>query len=263
MPKTIIEVPGAPCWINLNTRDVARSAAFYNALFDWRIEQAGAGEAAPDEGGYAVAFLGDDRVAGISDKDPADPSPDWWGVYLLSEDAAATADAVRAAGGSIAFGPNPVPELGSFGGAVGPGGALIGFWQGAARRFGIERLEAPGAPSWFELYTRDYAADVDFYVRAFGWQTRVMSDTDDFRYTVQVAASEDLAGIWDAAAFMPPDVPSHWEVYFGASDVDMIAARAETLSGRVVEAPADSPYGRIATLADATGAVFKVISIGE
>lgn len=257
MPKTIIDVPGAPCWINLNTSDIARSAEFYEALFGWRIERAdGAGQ------GYAVAFLGDDRVAGISDKDPADPSPDWWGVYLRSEDATATADAVRAAGGRIAFGPNPVPDVGTFGGAIGPGGALIGFWQGALQRFGIQRLEAPGAPSWFELYTHDYDADVDFYVRAFGWQTRVMSDTDDFRYTVQVAASDDLAGVWDAAAFMPDDVPSHWEVYFGASDVDEVSARAEALGGRVIEAPTDSPYGRIATVADATGAPFKVISVG-
>jgi predicted enzyme related to lactoylglutathione lyase len=253
MPRTIIEVPGAPCWINLNTSDVARSAEFYEAMFGWRVDV--------DGGGYAVGFLGDGRVAGFSDKDPADRSPDWWGVYLRSEDATATADAVLAAGGQIAFGPNPVPEVGTFGGAIGPGGALIGFWQGAVHRFGIQRLEAPGAPSWFELYTRDYDADLAFYEQAFGWQTRVLSDTDDFRYTVQVAASDDLAGVMDAAAFMPDDVPSHWEVYFGASDVDEATARVEALGGRVIEAPADSPYGRVATLADATGAKFRLISV--
>ncbi|KRE23029.1 VOC family protein [Agromyces sp. Soil535] len=266
MPKTIIEVPGAPCWVNLNSSDVARSAEFYETLLGWRIEQARAGQdgpdrEGPDQEGCLVAFLGEDRVAGISPKGPADRSTDWWGVYLRSEDAAATANAVRASGGRIAFGPDPVPELGSFGGAVGPGGALIGFWHGAVRRYGIQRLEAPGAPTWFELYTRDYDADVDFYVRAFGWQTRVMSDTEDFRYTVQVEASGDLAGIWDAASFMPDGVPSHWEVYFGASDVDDVSARAEALGGRVIEAPADSPYGRIATVADGTGAAFKVISV--
>jgi predicted enzyme related to lactoylglutathione lyase len=271
MPKTIIEVPGAPCWANLNSSDVARSADFYGTLFGWRIEQARPEQdgpdrqrpdhEGPDQDGYLVAFLGEDRVAGISPKDPADWSTDWWGVYLLSEDADATANAVRASGGRIAFGPDPVPGLGSFGGAVGPGGALIGFWQRAGRRNGIQRLEAPGAPSWFELYTRDYDADVDFYVRAFGWRTRVMSDTEDFRYTVQVAASDDLAGIWDAASFMPDGVASHWEVYFGARDVDDVAARAEALGGRVIEAPADSPYGRIATVADGTGAAFKVISV--
>jgi predicted enzyme related to lactoylglutathione lyase len=261
MPKSIIEVPGAPCWVNLNSSDVARSAEFYETLFGWRIELAHPDENDPDQGGHVVAFLDDDRVAGISRKDPADRSADWWGVYLRSEDAAATANAVRASGGRIAFGPDPVPELGSFGGAVGPGGALIGFWQGAVRRHGIQRFEAPGAPTWFELYTRDYDADVDFYMRAFMWQTRVMSDTEEFRYTVQVAASDDLAGIWDAARFMPDGVSSYWEVYFGASDVDDASARTEALGGRVIEAPANSPYGRIATVADCTGARFKVISV--
>ena len=77
------------------------------------------------------------------------------------------------------------------------GGAAIGVWQpGQHRGFGL--LAEPGAPTWFELHTRDYDASVRFYQDVFGWDTQVVSDTPEFRYTTLGEGDDALAGIMDA-----------------------------------------------------------------
>ena len=44
------------------------------------------------------------------------------------------------------------------------------------------------------------------------------------------------------------------------ADTDAAVARAASLGGRVISPPADTPYGRMATLGDDQGAVFSVMS---
>jgi len=89
----------------------------------------------------------------------------------------------------------------------------------------------------------------------------VMSDTDDFRYTVMVAGGTQLAGVMDAATFLPPGTPSNWQVYLGSEDVDATLAKVVELGGAVTQAAEDTPYGRLAQAADPTGAVFKLSSL--
>ena len=63
----------------------------------------------------------------------------------------------------------------------------------------------------------------------------------------------------DAAAFLPDGVPSSWSVYFGTDDTDAALVRIAELGGSVLEGAQDSPYGRLATVADPLGATFRVI----
>ena len=67
------------------------------------------------------------------------------------------------------------------------------------------------------------------------------------------------ARIMDAAAMLPDEVPSHWEVYFGVADINASSARVVALGGAVVMAAEDAPYGRLATFTDSTGALFRLI----
>jgi hypothetical protein len=48
-------------------------------------------------------------------------------------------------------------------------------------------------------------------------------------------------------------------VYFRTDDADASIARARELGGSVIQPAEDTPYGRLATLADPTGAAFKLI----
>jgi predicted enzyme related to lactoylglutathione lyase len=83
------------------------------------------------------------------------------------------------------------------------------------------------------------------------------------RYTVQIEGDEMLAGIMDATAFLPEGVPAHWSVYFGVDDADAALAKVVDLGGAIVEPAEDTPYGRLATAVDPTGARFKLVAPNE
>jgi len=111
-----------------------------------------------------------------------------------------------------------------------PGGASLGVWQ-AGTHGGFTVLDEPGAPSWFELHTRDYDAVLAFYRDVLGWQTTTMADAPDFRYTVAVAGGEQLAGVMDGSGFLPEGAPSQWAVYVNVDDGDATLAQAVALGG--------------------------------
>jgi predicted enzyme related to lactoylglutathione lyase len=54
--------------------------------------------------------------------------------------------------------------------------------------------------------------------------------------------------------------PARWSVYFGVEDTDAALARIEELGGSIVSPAMDTPYGRLATAADPTGAQFKLVA---
>jgi predicted enzyme related to lactoylglutathione lyase len=152
-----------------------------------------------------------------------------------------------------------VPEQGymaMFGDAT---GAAIGIWQ-PREMTGFQLVAEPGTAAWHELHTKDYATAVKFYQDVFGWDTDVMSDTPEFRYTTLGAGDAAKAGIMDASGYMPADVPSNWQVYFAVEDADASVDKALSLGGKVIGAPEDTPFGRLATLADPTGAMFKIVA---
>ncbi|MGH4004615.1 MAG: VOC family protein, partial [Pseudonocardiaceae bacterium] len=161
-------------------------------------------------------------------------------------------------GGQVHVAAMDVGDLGTMAIISDPGGAGIGVWQpGRHRGFGV--LGEPGAPSWFELHTRDYQAAVPFYRNVFGWDTHVVSDTPEFHYTTLSHGESWLAGIMDASGFLPDGVPAHWSVYFGVDDTDAALAKIVDLGGSIVTAAEDTPYGRLAAAADPTGAQFKLV----
>jgi len=242
---------GAPCWIDILTSDTDAAVAFYGELFGWTAKDAG-----EEYGGY-INFAKDGvAVAGCMPKQSAE-HPDVWTIYLATDDARATAAAVTANGGTVVMPPTDVMALGTMAVITDAGGATVGLWQPGEHK-GSGVLNEPGAPSWFELHTRDYDATLDFYRAAFAWDTRTMSDEADFRYTNAVDGEVELAGVMDATAFLPEDVPAHWSVYFQVADIDATVARVAELGGAVVMGPDPTPYGKLATLTDSTGTVFKL-----
>jgi predicted enzyme related to lactoylglutathione lyase len=244
---------GAPCWVDLMTSDPARSRDFYCALFGWTAE-----EPAEQFGGYANFRRDDVRIAGCMGKEPDSPMPDTWGVHLATDDARKTLDAAAANGGTVLLEPMEVGDLGTMAAVADPTGAAIGVWQPAAHP-GFLTVAEPNAPGWFELHTRDHDAAVAFYRDVFRWQTQPVSDTEEFRYTVQVDGGEQLAGIMDASQMLPDGVPAHWSVYFAVADTDAALDRIVELGGAIVRPAEDTPYGRLAEATDPTGAHFKLV----
>jgi hypothetical protein len=62
----------------------------------------------------------------------------------------------------------------------------------------------------------------------------------------------------DASAWLPDGVPAHWSIYFEVEDVDKTLARAADLGGSTMVPGEDTPYGRLATAVDPTGAIYKL-----
>jgi hypothetical protein len=234
--------------------DTARSRSFYTELFGWTAEE-------PNEqfGGYFQFFFNGTPVGGGMSSQTANMGDsNFWSIYLATDDATKTVEAAATNGGQVTVPPMAVADLGTMGVVQDPSGAAIGLWQpGVFNGFGT--YGENNTPAWFELHTRDYQAAIDFYRNVFRWDTQTAGDTPEFRYTVLKVGEEMLAGIMDAAAFLPEGMPSHWMVYFGVEDTDAAVAKAQGLGGTILEKAVDTPYGRMATIADPNGAVFKVV----
>ncbi|WP_104089409.1 VOC family protein [Cryobacterium sp. N19] len=241
---------GEPCWIDLVTRDPAKSIAFYAALLDWRAVETGAGS-----GRYTMFFHGDAAIAGLTAQDPSSGNRDFWTTYLATDSVDETVRAARAAGAAVLAPPQTVGDQGRLAVLTDPAGAAVGVWEAAGHRgFGADN--EIGTPVWHELITRDFTAAIAFHEEVFGWTPIPLSDTTDFRYSTFGHDESMTGGVYDADAMLPPGVPSNWQVYLGVADVRASAARATELGGAVLREPWDSDFGTFAQIADATGAVF-------
>ena len=120
-------------------------------------------------------------VVGLMQNQPEWNAPDAWSIYFHTADIQKTAQAITPAGGSRCVQPMEVKEKGWMAMGTDPSGAAFGLWQPTGHR-GFEVLGEAGAPVWHQLTTREFANAVDFYRAVLGWETRVESDTDEFRY---------------------------------------------------------------------------------
>lgn len=254
MPKRENAPIGAPVWIDLFTSDPEKSRAFYSELMGWSATEPNA-----DFGGYFNFLKDDSLVAGGMKNDGTAGVPDMWNVYLAVEDAEATVAKATAGGGGVIVPAMAIADMGSMAVVTDAGGAAIGLWQPGTHK-GMGVLGEPGAPAWFELHTRDYDASVQFYQHVFGWDAKTMSDTTEFRYTTLGEGDAALAGIMDSTNFLPEGVPAHWAVYLAVDDADAAVKTTTELGGSLIEAPHDTPYGRIAIIADPTGAHVRLVA---
>jgi predicted enzyme related to lactoylglutathione lyase len=256
MPTRAFTPAGAPIWIELYSRDPEGSARFYSQLFGWTTEPS------DEEGRYISCRLKGAALAGINPADVGSGSPEGWLVYLASPDAPATTAAAETHGGEVLVEPLEIGTLGTMALVADPGDALVGVWQPGEHR-GTEIVGEEGAPVWHEVEAKRYESSLDFYRNAFLWETRIESDTADFRYSVQMFEGRPYAGIVDADGVAPEDGPSRWRVYFQVADVDASCAAVVRLGGAVLTGPEDTPYGRMAEVSDPAGAVFNVMDAAE
>jgi predicted enzyme related to lactoylglutathione lyase len=178
-------------------------------------------------------------------------------AYFATADIDALAEAVTTHGGTVLGGVMPVADLGRQVVFNDPAGANLGAWQPASFH-GFTVLEEPGTPSWVEYHAHDYRGALDFYRAVFGWNYLTVSDTPEFRYSVVEIEGQQVAGIMDAAGFLPPGVDGAWSLYWEVADADATCRKAAELGATVVTEAEDTPYGTLAQVADPAGAQFKL-----
>jgi uncharacterized protein len=245
---------GTPCWVDLGTSDIPKAISFYSSQFGWTATQGG-----PEVGGYSVAHLDSRSVAGIGPIMGPPGTPSAWAVYFASTDADATAAKITSAGGQVLMGPMDVTDVGRMLAATDVTGAAFGVWQ-AGSHTGVQVANVPGAFTWCEHMSRDFEAAKAFYTAVFGYEYGDMS-TESFSYATLLINGQQVVG--GIGAFPPGDEAGHqpfWSVYFGTADTDKAVELVTSHGGRVVRPASDSPYGRMAIVADNQGAVFSLIS---
>ncbi len=245
---------GAPCWTDLWTSDVEGSRHFYSALFGWEAQ-----EPSPEFGGYFMFTQRGVPIAGAMGDMGDMRAHDTWKIYLSTDDIEAVVRQGEQRGAQFMGPPMAVADLGTQTVFNDSTGAALGVWQpGTFHGFSV--LEEHGTPSWFELHTKDYVEALSFYKDVFGLQALPMSESDEYRYCTLRSTGEqiDVAGVMDASAILSPESSSYWTTYWEVNDVDASVTTLRSLGGSVLDGPADTPYGRIATVADPRGAQFRL-----
>ncbi len=225
-----------PVWVELSSTDAAGARDFYSRLFGWDIEVI----ADPQYGGYGMARLGGDDVAGIGPQQtPGAPSN--WGVYIGTDNVDALAEKVKAAGGTVVAAPFDVGDQGRMAVFQDPTGAFISGWQaGRMRNFGQGR---PNTFGYTELNSRNLDAAIPFYQKVFGWTTRRFAAGEGPEYTEFLHDGTPIAGAWPMQPDAPAEMPSYWAIYFVADDVDKATQRAVAEGGSEIVPPQDFPGG--------------------
>lgn len=256
MPEKDSYPQGTPCWVDLSTTDIVVANAFYSALFGWEMDAMEAGNGLT----YYMAKLHGKYVAGLMQQpleQAAAGVPSYWASYLAVEDVDETARRVEEAGGRIVFAPDNVPNGGGrMFAAADPTGAQVGFWQ-AGSHHGFGLVNEPGALLWNELQTDDVPKAVAFYEAVTGCSSETAPAGDLQEYTRLLVDNQAVAGVMRQPI---SGVPPRWMPYFNVDDVDTTVARTEAMGGQVFAPAFDVPgVGRLAVLADATGAAFSVM----
>lgn len=241
--------PGTPCWVSLMVHDLPETQEFYGALFGWEFRPG------PQQlGPYVRALLGGREVAGMGKLPPGRELPVAWTPYLASDDADATAERIRACGGTVGVGPLDAERAGRMALASDPQGAVFGVWQAHDMK-GTAVIGESGTPVWNELITRDTGGVTAFYEHVFGYEAEKRGDGDHVTLCLKGRPVAGLRGVGEA---LPRQRGPRWTTHFAVSDTDAALRRAVELGGRVVLDVAESEYGRSAVLADPEGAEFTV-----
>ena len=140
-------ITNKPAWIDLSTKDPEWSREFYAKLFGWQVEV----NPDPQYGGYAIAKIDGNDVAGIGPTQAPD-APTAWNLYIGTEDVDDLAKRVEAAGGTVVAAPFDVGDQGRMAVFQDPTGAFISAWQPSG--WAASRPSGPSAFGWAELNAR-------------------------------------------------------------------------------------------------------------
>ena len=255
---------GTTTWIDLGSKGLDETKRFYSGLFGWTFESQG-----EEFGGYSIIRNGDDLVGGAMDITgmtcpQGGEIPARWDVYLAVDDLDARLASAQQHGATLPMEPQQIGDAGRMGMLIDPTGAPINVWE-PNELPGYDFTGKPGSPVWFELMTHQYDRAVEFYTAVFDAQMVPISeqmDDDSFRYSTN--GTQDVAtwGLGDATGVMPEEAAG-WRIYLAVESCDAAAQKVVDLGGQLLDGPVDSPFGRIATVADPHGATFQISAMSE
>ncbi len=249
---------GTFCWLELATTDPAAAGRFYGRLFGWKTFHT----EMPGGGTYTFLRQGQGDVGAVYEEDVDEQlagRPPSWLPYVAVDDCPSAVARARGLGATVLAGPLEVPEAGTLAVLQDPDGATLGLFQAAGHPGFADLGQAPGAPVWFEVLTRDVTAMQRFYGGFFDWKARTAPLAEGGEYTELLLGDTSVAGMMAMPEGLE-GVPASWLTYFRVEDLDAAVRTAEGEGGSVnVAAQRVEGVGRFAVLTDPQGAVFALI----
>ncbi len=241
---------GTPCWADLSVPDVPTAVEFYSEVLGWSLVDSG-----EEMGHYHIAQVRGHAAAGLGPV-MAEGQPSFWTIYIASDDVDATAKLVEEHGGSIVVPAMDIPGNGRMCIATDPTGGTFGVWQAQGMN-GAGIVNEPGGIAWEDARLTDVEAGRRFYTEVFGWSYDEIPGLELSVYGTFGKGGPPLGGL--GGLFGDPEgTPSYWLVYFGVADADTAIASLERLGGQVLRPAEDTPFGRMAVVADPFGAPFAL-----
>ncbi|MFF7393946.1 VOC family protein [Streptomyces scabiei] len=195
--------PGGFCWMDLKTRDLAGTTAFFAAALGWHI----AVDEEDRRRSTKITTADGHLIGGVSDlANPVYPpeTPPHIASYLTVDDVDRRAATAVAAGARLVVPPFDAGDQGRMATLVDPVGAAVSFWQPYRFRGWGFPPGAPGTPQRMVLTCQQPDRAREFY--------RVVAGTT-----------------FAHADFVMGDAPQ-WDVVVGVDDLEAVAARVH---GRV------------------------------
>lgn len=117
---------------------------------------------------------------------------------------------------------------------------------------------APGTFSWVELATTEGDAAKKFYGGLFGWSFDDHPVGPGMIYSMANLDGQVVGALYTMGEGMK-GMPPNWLSYITVDDADAVTKKATRNGGKVMKEPFDvMTFGRMAVLADPSGAVFAV-----
>ena len=120
----IHDEPGAFCWGQLNTSDMAKAEAFYKALFGWAAKTG-----SDDTMTYTEWMLGGIPIGGMMALPPEAQAPPHWLAYFAVADCDAAAARAVSLGATTCVPPTDIPGTGRFAVFTDPQGAAFAIYR--------------------------------------------------------------------------------------------------------------------------------------
>jgi hypothetical protein len=253
MPNIEKYPAGAFVWVELGTTDQAAAKNFYGSLFGWEANDMPMG---PDEHYTIFRLQGRDAAAAYTLRpDMSGGAPPNWLPYISVENVDDAAARAAQMGGKVVAPPMDVFDAGRMSVVQDPGGATFALWQ-PKNNPGIGIAGVDGTLCWADLMTHNLPAVQQFYAVLFGWN--IAPGQNDPSGYLHIKNGETFIGGMPPVG-PQPGVPSHWLLYFLASDCDGTAAKAKSMGATIFHGPTTMEgVGRWAVVADPQGAVFAI-----
>jgi predicted enzyme related to lactoylglutathione lyase len=246
---------GKVIWVDLVTPDLASAKRFYSGLFRWTFRDIHVGKT-----DYAVAFLDGRPVGGLLHQrvPPGEQRRPAWLAFIAVRDVDAAKRTALEHGAKVVKKPRSYLRRGRQAVFADPEGAVFGVLASSSGD-PSDFLAAPGEWIWSSLHAQDPDKDAAFYQALFGYDVFDVPSDDGLDHVILSTDDYARASINALPSHSSRRHP-HWLNFVRVVDAVDVAAKAVALGGRVlVEPHIDRHGGKVAVVADPTGATFGLM----